>query len=723
MIWKEVLPFAIFGTEGTTMSRFVCLLMVGLLASVSVRDVQAELRVGATVIDVTPLEFPVLVNGSMVSRSASTVKTPVNARVIVLDDGTERIGIAVVDSCMLPRMFLDDAKHLIAQETKLKPNRILISATHTHSAPSCMGALGTDADEQYIPFLRQKLIDGFVAAEKNLEPAKVGWGVGQAPHLTALRRWVRRPDRLADDPFGNPTVRANMHAGRNPDDVTGESGPEDPSLSLISFQSLDGRPIAVLANFSMHYFSDTAISADYFGLFSEGLKTRIAPIADGHPAFVGMMSHGCSGDIWRRDYKQAADAPWQAPKIDEYTEELLDIAIQTYEGIEYEADADLAMQEHRLELNYRVPDAQRLEWAKGIVAELGENPPKTLPEVYAREQVILDELQSTEVVVQGIRIGDIAIATTPNETYALTGLKVKHQSPLDRTMVIELANGGDGYIPPPEQHILGGYNTWAARSAGLEVEAEPKIVEAALSALEIAAGKVRRPDPQPLGKGAKAVLDLKPVAYWRMDEMAGPVAVDETGSGHNAFYEDGVVFYLEGPTPIAFSGDGNVNRAAHFAGGRMRTQMPSLKGDYTVSMWCWNGIPVDARETAGWMFSRGHAHGVNLVGDHLGLSGTAQAPGRLLYSGGGEKTLVGKTELNRWEWVHVAMVREGEQIRVYLNGKLDIEAPVEVKSIPVELFVGGRCDGDSSWEGRIDEVAIFDRALEARLVRSISLLP
>ena len=47
-------------------------------------------------------------------------------------------------------------------------------------------------------------------------------------------------------------------------------------------------------------------------------------------------------------------------------------------------------------------------------------------------------------------------------------------------MVIELANGGDGYIPPPEMHAWGGYNTWAARSAGLEVMAEPKITQAAI---------------------------------------------------------------------------------------------------------------------------------------------------------------------------------------------------------------------------------------------------
>ncbi len=59
-------------------------------------------------------------------------------------------------------------------------------------------------------------------------------------------------------------------------------------------------------------------------------------------------------------------------------------------------------------------------------------------------------------------------------------------------MNIELANGSEGYIPPPEQHALGGYTTWPARTAGLEVQAEPKIVAAVLGLLEQVAGKPRR---------------------------------------------------------------------------------------------------------------------------------------------------------------------------------------------------------------------------------------
>ena len=697
-------------------------LVVGMCHS---RTAVAEFQVGAAVVDVTPEQFPVFVNGGMLTRSADQVNTPINARVIVLDDGRERIGIAVVDSCMMPRPFLDDVKHLTAMRTQLRPDRTLISATHTHSAPSCMGALGTEADPNYVTFLREKLVESFVAAEANLEPARVGWGVGDAGEFTALRRWIRRPDRLAEDPLGNLTVRANMHAARNWDDVTGESGPEDPALSLISFQSLDGRPIAVLANFSMHYFGDTALSADYFGLFCEGLKAHLAAESgSAETPFVGLLSHGCSGDIWRRDYRQPEGERGENVSIQEYTDGLLKVALETYDAIEYRDDADLAMAESRFELQYRMPDQQRLEWAQKIVDAMGDRPPKDRTEVYAREQVILHDRQSTEVVVQALRIGEIAIATTPNETYALTGLKLKLQSPLEQTMVIELANGGDGYIPPPEQHHLGGYNTWAARSAGLEVQAEPKIAEAALQLLEEVSAAPRRDYQQPRGALCRAVLNAEPLAYWRLDEFAPPVAVDASAQRRNGFYEPGVVFFLEGPQSDGFTGSRELNRAAHFAGGRMRTRQIDLGETYSVSLWIWNGMPVSGRGTTGWMFSRGHEHARGAVGDHLGLGGTDQQPGRMIFDDGTRpQPWAGRTEVARWTWNHVVFVRDQDRVRVHLNGEAEPEiecrSSTGVARIP-ELFFGGRCDNLANWEGRLDEIALFDRVLSTAEIESFS---
>ena len=70
-------------------------ILLALLVSLAAGEVRAELRAGAAAIDVTPLKFPVLVNGGMLSRSIDTVKSPIYARAIVLDDGKTRLGIDV----------------------------------------------------------------------------------------------------------------------------------------------------------------------------------------------------------------------------------------------------------------------------------------------------------------------------------------------------------------------------------------------------------------------------------------------------------------------------------------------------------------------------------------------------------------------------------------------------------------------------------------------------
>ena len=122
----------------------------------------------------------------------------------------------------------------------------------------------------------------------------------------------------------------------------------------------------------------------------------------------------------------------------------------------------------------------------------GRDTPNSIPEVYAKEAIFLHENPRRELKLQAIRIGELGIVAIPNEVFAITGLKIKAQSPLATTMNIALANGSEGYIPPPEQHALGGYTTWPARTAGLEVQAEPKIVEAVLGLLEKVADKPRR---------------------------------------------------------------------------------------------------------------------------------------------------------------------------------------------------------------------------------------
>ncbi len=100
---------------------------------------KGNFRAGAAAVDIAPGKFPVVVNGGFLKAQATRLNDPIQAKCVVLDDGTTRLAIVVVDSCMMPRELLDRAKDLAKEKTGIPTERMLISATHTHSAPSTMG--------------------------------------------------------------------------------------------------------------------------------------------------------------------------------------------------------------------------------------------------------------------------------------------------------------------------------------------------------------------------------------------------------------------------------------------------------------------------------------------------------------------------------------------------------------------------------------------------------
>ncbi len=678
----------------------------------------AVFRAGAHAVDIAPVTFPVLLNGGFLQSQASKVKDPIRAKCLVLDDGTTRLAIVVVDTCMMPRTVIDRAKSLAQAKTGIRADRMLISATHTHSAPAAMGALGCPADENYVKILPGLIAESIERAAQNLEPARIGWSSIVDDAHTHCRRWIRRPDKMLDDPFGGRTVRANMHPGYQNPDVIGPSGPIDPELIVLSVQSRSGRPIAVLANYSMHYYGAEPISADYYGRFAMALAEQINA-KSALPPFVGMMSQGTSGDQMWMDY----GSPKKDPGLDAYAMDVARVAQLAYQSITYHEQVPLAMAETTLVLNRRIPGPERLAWARAIVDRMNaqapdQSPaPRNQPEVYAREAIYLHDEPRRELKLQAIRIGGLGITAIPNEVFAITGLKIKMQSPFDTTMNIELANGSEGYIPPPEQHQLGGYTTWPARTAGLEVQAEPRIVAGVLSLLEQIAQKPRRRYPERDFPYSKAILASKPFAYWRLDDIDAQSAVDSSKNGRSATYEGGVALYLPGAALGRPSAGESINRAVHFAGGQLKAAINGVGDSYTVELWFWNGLPPDARSITGLLLSCGGLRANGPSETELGIGGTSIGEGRIYFSSGrtAKKTLVGETKILSKTWHHIALVQKERQVVVYLDGnplpEISGEAAVDANSQPVTISIGGHSDHPASFEGKIDEVAIFDRAL------------
>ena len=79
--------------------------------------------------------------------------------------------------------------------------------------------------QNYVALLPGRIAESIERANQNLEPARIGWSVIDDPEHTFCRRWIRRPDKMLEDPFGQRTVRANMHPGYQNPDVIGPAGP------------------------------------------------------------------------------------------------------------------------------------------------------------------------------------------------------------------------------------------------------------------------------------------------------------------------------------------------------------------------------------------------------------------------------------------------------------------------------------------------------------------
>ncbi len=681
------------------------------LATASALAAAASFRAGAVTVDITPVTLPVRIAGGFLEKSGTEIADRLQVRCLVLDDGRTRIAFAIVDTCMMTQSLIDEAKRQASAQSGIPTDRMMVSATHTHSAPAAMGCLGTRQDPDYAAWLPGKIAEGLVAATAKLQPARIGWASIDDWEHTHNRRWIRKPENKVVDPFGDPTGLANMHPGYLSPEIVGPSGPVDPGLSVLSLRTPEGQPLAVLANYSQHYFGSTPVSADYYGLFCKHVARLLGQVGAGNGAFVCAMSQGTSGDLMWMDY----GSPQKAISVEDYAEAVARYAVQALEQVRYHDTAPLAMVEQTLQLNYRLPDEKRLEWARPIAALIENNLPKNRTEVYAQEALILHERQKTEVKLQAIRIGELTIAALPNEVYALTGLKLKAQSPFSSHFNIELANGAEGYIPTPEQHALGGYTTWPARTAGLEVQAEPKIVATLLDALEKATGRKRRVMRDDHGPYANAVLLAKPAAYWRLNDAAGRVARNAVPGGVEAEVRDGAAWYLPGVgsgtgtgsgeklTPSAFSGPNQINRALHLAGGEVRAEVRNLGGHYSIALWFWLGAASGASERSGTLVA-------GPGGESVDLRQTRDHHVQLVL--GGSATQI---ELRADEWHFAVLVRDGNEVRLHVEGQA---RPEIVKALPMQS-TGTPLNFGQRLQGKLDEIAVFNRVLAPAEISSL----
>ena len=427
---------------------------------------QKILKAGAAAVNITPLLGTSLV-GYFRDRKATDVHDELYAKAVVLDNNETQLALVVCDIIGAGKERLGRARELIQERCGIPVDHTMISCTHTHTGPASVSALEVDIDEPYMEFLVPRIVDSVQRAKNRLQEARISFGLGRVDGVAFNRRyWMK-----------DGTVR--MNPGYHNPNIVRPAGPIDPELGVLRLVDLKGKTIALLANFALHYVGEgdnLAVSADYFGFFSQAIQRLL------NERFIAMLANGCCGNVNNIDVHN----PPTRKKPYEHAKHVATLvaaeALRVSELMTFSDWCLLAVNREILTIGVRQPTAQELEEAERLLAkpttEFGRE------RVYAREILMLSRMEKeVQAEVQVIRMGDLALVALPGEVFVEIGLEIKKRSPFKTTFVVELANDWVGYVPTAQAFEEGDYETRLARSSKLAPEAAMQFTQSAVKLL------------------------------------------------------------------------------------------------------------------------------------------------------------------------------------------------------------------------------------------------
>ena len=425
----------------------------------------ADLRVGVAQVNYTPRLGLALMGNFRDDYGARGVHDPLMAKAVVFEEpGLQRAAILSVDICMLDRNNVSFMRNHIASRCPLRPEEILICATHTHSAPAPM-ALGSlprcsDADvETFLTTAAQAVVNAF----QDLSSARISAGHGTESRVSFNRRLRCRDGR----------THMNWEQ-LDPVFVVEPLGPIDPRLTSLTI-TREGRPITAMVNFGLHPAilagDNWLYSADFPAYLAEGLSRLQGP------EFITLFLNGPCGDVNHLDYTDLLQGRgFQMTQRVGYM-----LAVSARETIQRSVPVEgtsIRLSHEKVALpRLRITEEERA-WCERVIAEAERsNSPGLvdgLPdEFYARTRLKMYRAQHTDdlVEVMAIRIGDVGIVGLPGEILCELGIAIAGRSPARHTLIVELANDAIGYIPTREAYAQGGYEvtpgaTWYQPGCG-----------------------------------------------------------------------------------------------------------------------------------------------------------------------------------------------------------------------------------------------------------------
>lgn len=449
-----------------------------------------QLKVGFGRTNITP-PMDISIGGYYIPRYADGVLDELEANAMAVAYGDTRAVLIAIDHLGLNSWLCDRFRDALVEGTGLPRECIFLSCTHTHTAPFFEDYIDFFDDPEHEELNRahtayacRKIVDAARFALADLSPAKMGYGIGQAPNVAFVRRFRMKDGSLRTNP------------GVNNPDILHPIGEVDERVSVVRFDR-EGKDTVLFVNFANHpdVVGGNKISADWPGLTRATVEKALDNVKC-------LVFNGCQGDVNHVNVH---------PKKGDFNDMFMDFddvsrgygharyiarvitggVLQTFDKVEYVDVDKLACREIVIKLPSQMPDKKDLPEAHrindlhnaGRDDEIGlEGMLLTTAVAEAGRMVRLENgPEFFTLTLSGIALGPVAFIGIAGEPFNAIGRAIKDTEGYGLIIPTCCTNGYEGYFPTQEAYDEGGYE---AKSSPFASGVAERLISAAKEMLK-----------------------------------------------------------------------------------------------------------------------------------------------------------------------------------------------------------------------------------------------
>jgi len=379
--------------------------------------------------DITPLEYPI----RTYMNTVETFLDPLFAHAAVFQNNETTIILISLDIVIIEWQYVEIIRQKISEKHNIPQSNITVCTTHNHACPAVIERGTFKKEEPYIEFMINQSVIAVDQAITSLTPTELGTATGFESRISFNRRYIKKNGTMVSQPTLNTLTN----------DILCNEGVVDPEIGVLATRNTEGKITGVLVNFACHACHLLGkLSSGFPGVLYERIKIAFGPDC------TCLFLNGPCGNIIHKNY---SDPTFEDTK--ERTGNILaDSVEKIIESMKFKNDDSLNIKEsiipikledisvaenniNNLEDHNVFAGLIRLGWYNWSLEELRK---------------LHSQRDHENVHIQVFRIGDTAFGTIPAEYFSHYALRIKEDSPINKTFVISLANGWLGYIPNKE---------------------------------------------------------------------------------------------------------------------------------------------------------------------------------------------------------------------------------------------------------------------------------